>query len=74
MTHTLRTRKDHMLHFHRNAQEREAVRAAELRRGARVIEAQLEERAQERARQEDLREQACGAATCFPGSGDGLWQ
>lgn len=31
----------------------------ELRRGARVIEAQLEERAADRARQEELRDQAC---------------
>ena len=52
----------------RRAQTREAARAVELRRGARVIEAQLEERAADRARQEELREQASHtslALTCL---------
>ena len=49
-----------------DVQTREAARAAELRRGARVIEAQLEERAADRARQEELREQASNSCLSTP--------
>ena len=44
---------------HACLQDREEARVSELRRGVRVLEAQLEERHQGKLRHEELAEQAC---------------